>query len=104
MVRKGVTIVTDGSSDPTRKPLINFMATSGNGPIFLKVVNCFSEVKDKFFICNLMREVITEVGHHNVVQIITDNAANCKGAGELIEAQFPIYIGHLVWFILLTLL
>ncbi|XP_077252498.1 uncharacterized protein LOC143891882 [Tasmannia lanceolata] len=30
-----------------------------------------------------------EVGHENVVQIITDNAANCNAAGQLIEAQFP---------------
>ncbi|XP_056692238.1 uncharacterized protein [Spinacia oleracea] len=82
---KGVTIVTDGWSDPTRKPLINFMATSGNGPIFLKAVNCFGEIKDKYFNANLMKEVIQEVGHQNVVQVITDNAANCKGAGELIE-------------------
>ncbi|GJX05480.1 hAT dimerization domain, ribonuclease H-like domain protein [Tanacetum coccineum] len=27
---KGVSIVSDGWSDPTRKPLINFMATSGS--------------------------------------------------------------------------
>lgn len=90
---KGVTIVSDGWSDPTRKPLINFMVTSGNGPMFLKAVNCFGEVKDKFFIANLMKEVIREVGHQNVVQIITDNAANCKGAGELIESEFP----HIYW-------
>ncbi|XP_057250027.1 uncharacterized protein LOC104907630 [Beta vulgaris subsp. vulgaris] len=90
---KGVTIVTDGWSDPTRKPLTNFMATFRNGPIFLKAVNCFGEVKDKYFIANLMKEVIQEVGHQNVVQIITDNAANCKGAGELIESEFP----HIYW-------
>uniref|UniRef100_A0A803MKJ7 DUF659 domain-containing protein n=1 Tax=Chenopodium quinoa TaxID=63459 RepID=A0A803MKJ7_CHEQI len=51
---KGVKIVCDGWSDPTRKPLINFMATSGCGPMFLKVVNCFGEVK-KYFIANLMK-------------------------------------------------
>ena len=73
---RGVTIVSDGWSDPTRKPLINFIATSGSGPIFLKVVNCFGEVKDRFFISDLMKDVINEVGHQNVVQIITDNAAN----------------------------
>ncbi|GMI80202.1 hypothetical protein HRI_001689500 [Hibiscus trionum] len=86
---KRVTIVCDGWSDPTRKPLINFMATFGNGPMFLKAVNCFGEVKDKFFIANLMKEVIDEVGHQNVVQIITNNAANCKGAGEIIESMYP---------------
>ncbi|KAL6587766.1 hypothetical protein OROMI_000744 [Orobanche minor] len=58
---KGVTIVSDGWSDPTRKPLINFMATCGNGPMFLKVVNCFGQVKDKLFIAELMKEVINEV-------------------------------------------
>ncbi|XP_018509953.2 uncharacterized protein LOC108869695 [Brassica rapa] len=90
---RGVTIVSDGWSDPTRKPLINFIATSGSGPIFLKAVNCFGEVKDRFFISGLMKEVINEVGHQNVVQIITDNAANCKAAGEIIESTFP----HIYW-------
>nr|GEY51166.1 hAT dimerization domain, ribonuclease H-like domain protein [Tanacetum cinerariifolium] len=90
---KGVTIVSDGWSDPTRKPLINFMATSGNGPLFLKAMNYFGEVKDRFFIADLMKEVINEIGHQNVVQIITDNATNYKAAGQLIESQFP----HIYW-------
>ncbi|KAG7636082.1 hypothetical protein ISN45_At02g006750 [Arabidopsis thaliana x Arabidopsis arenosa] len=73
---KGVSIVSDGWSDPTRKPLINFIATSENGPLFLKAVNCFGEVKDKFFISDLMKDVLNEVGHQNVAQIITVNATN----------------------------
>ncbi|CAG7896800.1 unnamed protein product, partial [Brassica rapa] len=44
-----------------------------------------SFVKDRFFISGQMKEVINEVGHQNVVQIITDYAANCKAAGEIIE-------------------
>ncbi|XP_076892310.1 uncharacterized protein LOC143544012 [Bidens hawaiensis] len=90
---KGVSIVSDGWSDPTRKPLINFMATSGNGPLFIKEVNCFGEYKDKFFISNLMKEVINEIGHENVMQVITDNASVCKAAGELIMSEFP----HIYW-------
>lgn len=90
---RGVTLVSDGWSDPQRKPLINFMATSGNGPMFLKSVNCFGEYKDKFFIANLMKEVVEEVGHKNVVQIITDNAPTCKAAGEIIESMYP----HIYW-------
>ncbi|EFH67605.1 hypothetical protein ARALYDRAFT_891504 [Arabidopsis lyrata subsp. lyrata] len=84
---KGVTIVSDGWSDPTRKPLINFIAITGNAPLFLKAVDCSGKVKDKFFISNLMKEVINEVGHQNVVQIITDNAANCKAAGEIVDLE-----------------
>ncbi|CAM9003327.1 unnamed protein product [Rhodiola kirilowii] len=79
---KGVTIVTNGWSDPQRRPLINFMACCESGPMFIKAVNCAGEVKDKEFIANLLREVIDEVGHQNVVQVITDNANNCKGAGQ----------------------
>nr|VDD24747.1 unnamed protein product [Brassica oleracea] len=57
---KGVTIVSDGWRDPTGKFLINSIATSRSVPIFFKVVNCFGEVKDRFFISDLMQEVINE--------------------------------------------
>ena len=40
---KGVSIVTDGWSDPQRKLLINFMIASEYGPMFLKSVDCSSE-------------------------------------------------------------
>ncbi|PWA84533.1 hypothetical protein CTI12_AA157980 [Artemisia annua] len=69
------------------------MATSAKGPMFIKAVNCMGETKSKEFIANLMQEVINEIGDQNVVQIITDNAANCKGAGEIIEGLYP----HIYW-------
>ncbi|CAL5411674.1 unnamed protein product [Camellia sinensis] len=69
------------------------MAVSESGPMFIKAVDCSGETKDKYFIANLMKETINEVGPSNVVQVITDNAPNCKAAGQLIEAQFP----HILW-------
>ncbi|XP_024007919.1 uncharacterized protein LOC112083929 [Eutrema salsugineum] len=90
---RGVTIVSDGWSDPLKKPLINFMATSENGTVFIKPVNCFGEVKDRLFILGLMEEVINEVGKQNIVQIVTDKAANCKAAREIIESMYP----HIYW-------
>ncbi|KAK8549070.1 hypothetical protein V6N12_061968 [Hibiscus sabdariffa] len=69
------------------------MTTSGNGHMFLKIVNYFGGVKDKFSIANLMKEVIDEVCHQNVVQIIIDNASNCKGAREIIESMYH----HIYW-------
>ncbi|XP_022869854.1 uncharacterized protein LOC111389199 [Olea europaea var. sylvestris] len=92
-VEKGVTIVSDGWSDPQRRPLINFMAVTESGPMFLKAVDCSGETKDKYFIANLMKEVINEIGHQKVVQVITDNAPNCKGAGQIIELEYP----HIFW-------
>ncbi|XP_068504437.1 uncharacterized protein [Phaseolus vulgaris] len=87
--QKGVTIVSDGWSDPQRRPLINFMAITESGPMFLKSVDGSGEIKDKDFIAKHIRDVIMEVGPKNVVQIITDNASVCKAAGMLIELEFP---------------
>ncbi|KAJ9542584.1 hypothetical protein OSB04_029090 [Centaurea solstitialis] len=56
------------------------MATLGNGPLFLEAVNCFWKIKHRFFIAELMKEVINEIGHQNA-------------AGEIIESQFP----HIYW-------
>lgn len=33
------------------------------------------------------------MGDENVVQVITDNALNCKDMGQLIEAKYP----NIVW-------
>ncbi|GAV86752.1 LOW QUALITY PROTEIN: DUF659 domain-containing protein, partial [Cephalotus follicularis] len=87
--KKGVIIVSDGWSDSQRRPLINFMAMSDYGDaMFLKLVD-YSGTKDMYFIYNLLKEVINEVMHTKVVQVIMDNASNCKGAGQLIEQDFP---------------
>ncbi|XP_072959848.1 uncharacterized protein [Typha angustifolia] len=85
---KGVSIMCDGWTDAQRRPLINFLAVTENGPMFLRAVNCEGEYKDKFFISSLISKVIEEVGAQNVVQVITDNAPVCKSAGMLIEAQY----------------
>ena len=34
-----------------------------------------------------------EVGLENVVQVVTDNASNCKAMGTMVEAEFP----RIVW-------
>ncbi|KAG5523737.1 hypothetical protein RHGRI_030653 [Rhododendron griersonianum] len=57
--------------------------------MFLRAVNCEGETKDKHFIASLMKEVVIEIGTKNVVQILTDNAPNCKAAGQIIETQYP---------------
>jgi len=67
---KGVTVVSDGWSDPQKGPLINFMVVTDSGPMFLKSINASDEIKDKDFIARHMRDVIMEVGPDNVVQII----------------------------------
>ncbi|XP_020975910.1 uncharacterized protein LOC110270819 [Arachis ipaensis] len=86
---KGVSIVSDGWSDPQRRPILNFMAVTKSGPMFLKAVDCSDEIKDKDYVAKQIRDVIREVGLSNVVQIVTNNAPVCKAASLLIEAEFP---------------
>jgi hypothetical protein len=90
---KGVSIISDGWSDSQRRPLINFMGATEGGAMFLKAIDCSGEIKDKYYIFNLMKEVIEEVGPNNVVQVVTDNAKNCAGARTLIEQIYP----HIFW-------
>ncbi|KAJ1257224.1 hypothetical protein BS78_K172500 [Paspalum vaginatum] len=57
-------------------------------PMFLRADNCQGEIKTKEYIADKLRSIIDEVGRQNVVQIITYNASNCKGAGLILEAEF----------------
>ncbi|XLR37763.1 hypothetical protein S83_022423, partial [Arachis hypogaea] len=83
----GVSIVSDGWSDPQRRPLLNFMAVTESWPMFLKAVDCSDEIKDKDYVAKQIRDVIKEVGLSNVVQIVTDNA----------PLNFHLFIGLLVF-------
>ncbi|XP_075638455.1 uncharacterized protein LOC142610526 [Castanea sativa] len=89
----GLSIVSDGWTDIQKRPLINFMATSAKGPLFIKSIDGTKEYKDKHFISDLFLKVIGEVGHQHVVQIITDNASIMKAAGSIVEAEYP----HIFW-------
>ena len=89
---KGLSIVSDGWTDVQIMPLINFMATSKKGPLFIKSIDSTKEYKDKHFISNLFLKVIGEVGHQHVVQI-TDNAYVMKAAGSIVEVEYP----HIFW-------
>ena len=85
----GVSIVSDGWTDPARHPLINFMVSSQNGPLFLKAVDALGKYKDAQFMGDLFIKTIEEVGVDSCVQIITDNAPVCKAAGMIVEAKYP---------------
>ncbi|XP_020267247.1 uncharacterized protein LOC109842776 [Asparagus officinalis] len=91
--QNGVSICSNGWADAQRRPLINFIAVSDNGPMFLHCVNAEGEQKNKYFIAEKLEACIREVGPQNVIQIITDNASACKAAGAVVEGKFP----HIFW-------
>ncbi|CAL9222157.1 unnamed protein product [Arabidopsis halleri] len=86
--QKGVSICSDGWSDPQRRPIFNLIAANESGPMMLRAINSQGETKTGEMIAELIIECIKEVGHENVVQVVTDNASNCVKAGALISAKF----------------
>ena len=88
-LENGVSIVSDGWSDPQRWPLINIMAVSDGGLVFIKAIDGSGEFRDKHYIAGVLKDAIKEIGHEKVVQVITDNASVMKSVGALIEGEYP---------------
>jgi hypothetical protein len=68
--------------------LINIIATSPKGAMFIKAEDCSGEVKDAQFIADVIIKAIEQIGANRVVQVITDNAPVCKAAGLIIEGRY----------------
>ena len=47
-LKNGVSIVSDGWSDPQRRPLINIMVVLDGGLVFIKPIDGLSEFKNKY--------------------------------------------------------
>ena len=84
-----MSIVSDGWSDAQMRPLLNFLAVTEDGPMFLKAFNTEGISKTKEYISEKMLAVIDEVGAQNVVQVITDNVVNCRATGIIVEQKHP---------------
>lgn len=77
----------DGWANIRKRPLINIIVTSAEGPFSLKVVDCFGKCKDASFQFELLREAIEDVGAASVMQVVTDAAAVCRSAELLIHSR-----------------
>ena len=92
-----VSIVSDGWSNPQRRPLINIMVVSNGGPVFIKAIDGSGEFKDKHYIAGVLKDAIKEIGHEKIVQVIIDNASVMKFTRALIECEYPkIFWTHCV--------
>ena len=85
--RIGCTIMSNGWTDKKRRSICNFLVNSPKGTVFLYSLDTsdISKIADKVF--KMLDDVVEFVGEENVVQVVTDNAANFKAAGELLIKQ-----------------
>ena len=84
-----MSIVSDGWTNVKGKPLINVLGVSATGAIFLSTHDYSDKFKIGMNIAKLLLKNIEAIGVYNVIQVITDNAANCKAAGTIIEDKYP---------------
>ena len=85
----GCTIMADGWQDQKNRQLINFLVYCPNGITFIKSVDASDIVKDAPTLCKLFEDMVEFVGASNVVHLVTDNAANYKAAGRLLNEKYP---------------
>ncbi|KAM7522729.1 hypothetical protein LguiA_012631 [Lonicera macranthoides] len=85
----GVSILSGGWTDMRGRQLINFLANNSHSTVFLKSVDASDAVKDPKMLCQLLDDVVTEVGEDLVIQVVTDNSANYKAAGKLLMEKRP---------------
>ena len=90
---QGVSIVTDGWTNVKNRPLINVIATNNRGAMFMYVEDFSGIEKTGAAIAEFLLKAVEEIGASNVLQIVTDSAANCKLAGKEIEKVHK----HIFW-------
>ncbi|XP_058182231.1 uncharacterized protein LOC131300412 [Rhododendron vialii] len=89
----GLSIASDGWSNLKNQQLINTMAVSGGRAIFVNGHDVSGIEKTGLNIAEFIFKAIDFVGPSNVVQVITDNASNCKAARAIIQDKHP----HIFW-------
>jgi Protein of unknown function (DUF 659) len=55
---------------------------------FLRIIDTSGMTKDAQYIADAVLSGIDKVGHENALQVITDNAANFKGARPIITTKY----------------
>ena len=81
--------MSDGWTNQKGRTLINFLVSCPKGTMFIKYVDASTQIKDARTLCDLLDVFILEVGEQNVVQVITDNAANYVAAGRMLMDRHP---------------
>ena len=84
-----VSIVSDGWSNPQRRPLINIMVVSNGGPVFIKAIDGSNEFKDKHYIAGVLKDAIKEIEHEKVVKSSLIMLYMIRATGALIEGEYP---------------
>eukprot|EP00253_Pinus_taeda_P007232 PITA_07232 len=85
----GCTVMSDGWTDRKGRTLLNFLVHCPKDTMFIKSLDASEHIKDAATISELLDGFIREIGVQNVVQVITDNAANYVSVGKMLMERHP---------------
>lgn len=85
---KTVGIQIDGWSNIRNESIINVLITTPE-PVLYKLLDTRAARHEATFMCNIISEVIDEIGLRKVMSIITDNARNMTAAWNLLTEKYP---------------
>ncbi|XP_031393891.1 uncharacterized protein LOC116205419 [Punica granatum] len=71
-------------TDKKMRSICNFLVNSPKGTILLTFIDTLDISKTAIKVFEMIDDIVKQVGEENIVQIVTDNAANYKAAGEML--------------------
>jgi hypothetical protein len=90
----GVSILSDSWTNVKNQHLINVLGVSASGAMFLATHDSSTIASSAQHVAELLLKTIDDVGPSSVIQVIINNATNCKATGKIIERTHP----HIFWF------
>ena len=106
----GCSILSDGWRDSVaQKDIVNLLVNSPKGSMFIKSLDVSEIVKDARMLFDMLDKMVEEVGEHNVIQVVTDNASNYVKAGKKLLTLFPFnyttlfIIGNLIFCLIIII-
>ncbi|XP_011011287.1 PREDICTED: uncharacterized protein LOC105115911 [Populus euphratica] len=81
----------DGWSNRRNVPVVNFLAYSPRGTIFLKLVDTSGLRKDTETLLEMFDEIVKEMGQENIIQFVSDNESAFKAAGKALQQRYGTF-------------
>ena len=73
--------------------MLNVLLVTKNGAEYLKSFNTGGKPKTAEFIASFLRNVLNDPElMDKIIQVVIDNAANCKAAGVILKQEFPHFL------------
>ena len=89
MSSTGGTLVIDGWTSVQNRSIINLLLVTAEGSVFLDAVDVSGKTKDAKFIADILAESMEAVGPENIVQVVSDSAANCVAGRNILAGRYP---------------